>query len=155
MCAKELIVECGCSEVADLKDVYEKQIRSILEFGAAVFTANLTVADANDIERVQKTAAHIILADNYTTYKDALEVLCLETLKDRRLQICTNFALKAYNHPKFCSWFVKSDPIDHTLDRNCKPAVEETFLKPVKARTKRFRKSPIAFLTNLINVAKK
>ena len=87
------------AEVADLTDVYEKQIISILEFGAAVFTANLTVADANDIERVQKTAAHIILDDNYTTYKDALEVLCLETLKDRRQQICTNLSSEGVQSP--------------------------------------------------------
>ena len=57
----------------DLKEVYEKQVRSILEFGIPVFTAGLTVDDSNNIERVQRTAAYIILDEDYTSYGDALQ----------------------------------------------------------------------------------
>ena len=143
------------ADIFDLKDIYEKQIRSVLEFGAPVFTSGLSCEDETNIERVQKTAAHVILDKNYTGYKDALEVLDLDSLKERRLQICTTFALKAYKHPKFSSWFVKDEKNENIKERNCKPEIEVQLLKPVEFRTKRYRKSPIPFLTNLINDANK
>ena len=143
------------ADTCDLKDIFEKQIRSVLEFGTPVYTAGLTNEDKNNIERVQRTAAHVILGVNYTDYKSALDYLSLDTLEKRRIGICTNFAKKAVKHPKFSSWFVKSSQNSGIKERQCKPVVEEPYLKPVKHRTKRYRKSPIPFLTNLINNTKK
>ena len=139
------------ADIANLKDAYEKQVRSVLEFGTPVFTAGLTGDDVNDIERVQRTAATIMLGDNYTNYSDALQTLCLQPLKDRRLDTCMNFAQKAMKTDKFSNWFKKSEVRNKEKDRNCKEIEIETFLKPVKSRTKRFRKSPIPFLTKLLN----
>ena len=73
------------ADVFDLKEVYEKQVRSVLEFGTPVFTSGLTCEDENNIERVQRTAASIILGAHYTSYSEALQILCLQTLKVRRL----------------------------------------------------------------------
>ena len=97
------------ADVSSLKDVYEKQVRSVLDFGTPVFTAGLTGDDVNDIERVQRTAATIMLGDNYTNYSDALQTLCLQPLKDRRLDMCMNFAQKALKNDKFSNWFKKSE----------------------------------------------
>ena len=131
--------------------VYEKQVRSVLEFGTPVFTAGLTGDDVNDIERVQRIAATIMLGDNYTNYSDALQTLCLQPLKDRRLDMCMNFAQKALKNDKFSNWFKKSKIKNKEKDRNCKDVLIETFLKPVKSRIKRYRKSLIPFLTNLLD----
>ena len=112
---------------------------------------NITAAFPSPLFRVQRTAAHVILGENYTNYTEAMNSLSLETLEERRVGICTNFAKKAIKHPKFSTWFVKSIPNNNIRERKCKPVVEEPYLKPVVHRTKRFRKFPIPFLTNLIN----
>ena len=52
-----------------LLDVYVKQVRSILEFGAPVWNAGLTKSEICDIERVQKTFLHILLGQNYINYE--------------------------------------------------------------------------------------
>ena len=41
------------ADVFDLKDVYEKQVRSVLEFGPPVFSAGLTVDDSSTIRQQQ------------------------------------------------------------------------------------------------------
>ena len=135
----------------DLKEVYEKQIRSVLEYGTPVYTAGLRSEDISNIERVQKTAMHIILGSGYNSYNDACENLDLETLKDRRLNICKEFANKNLKHPKFSSWFKKSEEWSSLNERKCKKLPDQPLLKPVECRTRRFRKSPLPFLTNLIN----
>ena len=139
------------ADVFDLKEVYEKQVRSVLEFGTPVFTSGLTCEDENNIERVQRTVASIILGVYYTSYSEALQILCLQTLKVRRLETCTKFAKKSFYSGKFSSWFQKSELKNNENDRLCKEMPEITFLKTVKTRTKRYKKSPIPYLTNLIN----
>ena len=47
--------------VKDLKEVYILFVRSILEQSAVVWHGSLTVDNRRDLERVQKTAARIIL----------------------------------------------------------------------------------------------
>ena len=56
-----------------LVEVYLKQIRCILEFGAPAWQGALTLNDKYDIERVQRCALHIILGKDYISYKNALE----------------------------------------------------------------------------------
>ena len=135
------------ADIFDLKDVYEKQVRSVLEFGVPVFTAGLTEVECKTIERVQKTALAIILGPQYTSYPEALNILGLNTLKDRRASLCSNFAKKSLKHPKFTNWFEKN-----MEDNNVRQTrSEKTLLKPVKTRTRRFRKSPVPYLTSLVN----
>ena len=47
----------------DLIDVYLKQIRSLAEFAVPVWNSSLTGDDITSIERVQKTAFHLILGE--------------------------------------------------------------------------------------------
>ena len=48
----------------------------------AINTLHQTTSN-HKVERVQKVALKIILKENYQTYENALNVLDLETLKDR------------------------------------------------------------------------
>ena len=89
----------------DLLDVYMKQIRSVLELAVPAWHGAVTLSDQLDIERVQKSAAHIILGDRYVSYKVALKTLNLESLLTRRDKLCLNFAKKAEKHEKFSKWF--------------------------------------------------
>ena len=55
----------------ELVDMYIKQVRSILEFAAPAWNGGITLAEKTDIERVQKSALHIILGDDYLYYENA------------------------------------------------------------------------------------
>ena len=60
---------------SDLLDVYFKQIRSIVEFAAPVWNSALTGVDIAKLERIQKTALHVILSQDYSSYSSALRAL--------------------------------------------------------------------------------
>ena len=55
--------------VEDLKEIYILFIRSILEKSAPVWHSSITEDNANDLERIQKSAVKIILKDNFKGYK--------------------------------------------------------------------------------------
>ena len=128
----------------DLVDVYCKQIRSILEFSVQVWHPSLTEEDKAKIERVQKSAFHIILGQNYKSYNSALSTLKMKSLFSRREQLCKNFAQKSLKHPKFTTWFQRNKKIFPTR-------APSTKFCEVSSRTKRFERSPISFLTNILN----
>ena len=76
----------------ELVNVYILFIRSLLEQSAVVWHSSLTQENIQDLERVQKSALRVILGERYKSYKKSLDTLELETLKDRREQLCLNFA---------------------------------------------------------------
>ena len=128
----------------DLKDVYVKQIRCILEYAAPVWHSSVTVEDSVQIERVQKSAMRIILSDKYLSYKNALVHMQLETLYDRRERLCTKFAKKCFRNKKFHKWFKTEQKETITRQRYNK-------FCSVYSRTERYNKSPISYLTKLLN----
>ena len=83
----------------DLVHIYTLYVRSVLEFNCCVWHFNLTVEDQQEIERVQKIACKIILKTNYTSYSNALVTLNLQTLHDRRQELCERFAKKCVKGP--------------------------------------------------------
>ena len=96
------------------------------------------------IERVQKSALCIILGENYHSYRSALKQVKLESLYTRRNKLCKKFAQKSLKNSKFCKWFKPNDR--KTSTRLIRPKFCE-----VVSRTERFRKSPISFLTDVLN----
>ena len=68
----------------DLKLIYKLYVRSHLEHSAPVWHSGLTLENAKDLERVQKSAVRIIMGGQYESYKLALSKLDLETLESRR-----------------------------------------------------------------------
>ena len=127
----------------ELVDIYNKQCRSILEFAVPVWNGNITKNEVNDIERVQKVALHIILGNRYENYRNALEMTDLETLETRRAKLCLKFAKKAEKNDKHSKWFRKRQQTA-TRQHNSK-------YWNVLARTERLKKSPIPYLTDLLN----
>ena len=127
----------------ELMEVYITQIRCLLEFAVAVWSPGLTKAQINQIERVQKCALAVIL--DYLSYNHAIEVVGVKTRAERRQDLCLKFAEKALKHSKFSNWFAQNEPV------NIVTRSKKTTLKPVQTRTNRFTKSPIAYLTDLLN----
>ena len=75
-------------------DVYQKEIRSIVEMAVPVWHSGLTKKQSRSIERIQKISFRIILDTKYQTYNNALVLLESETLEQRRRNLCKKFALK-------------------------------------------------------------
>ena len=121
--------------IEDLKMVYFLFIRSLLEQSATVWHSSLTEENSNDLERVQKSAVRIILGDSYKGYKKSLNILQIESLKDRREQLCLNFAKKC----------IKNSKVHQMLTR--KP---DKF-RVTHANTTRFKNSAIIHMQNLLN----
>ena len=132
----------GADQVQLLK-VYNQQVRSVAEMACPVWNAGITIQEVNAIERIQKTALAIILGGSYS-YTEALAILKIDTLESRRTTLCLKFALKAVKNPKFSGWFALNDSEVNTR------SVKLPF-KKINCRTRRFRKSPIPYLTDLLN----
>ena len=130
--------------VDELKDIYIKQVRSLLELAVPAWHGAISQADKMDIERVQKAAFHIILGNEYLSYKNALHTLDLLSLDSRRDNLCLKFARKASRHPKHQNWFkVNSMKVNTRQEKSkyCK----------VVAQKNRYKTSPISYLTSLLN----
>ena len=66
----------------DLKIVYFIFVRSQLEQSSTVWHSSLTEENISDLERVQKTAAKIMLRNKYNGYKDSLKQLNMKSLEE-------------------------------------------------------------------------
>ena len=109
-----------------------------------VWNGSITVQDKMAIERIQKTALAIIRGDQYTLYFESLTYFGIDTLEVRREALCFKYALKAYKNTKFSSWFTENE-----TDVNTR--IEKLPLKTIRFRTRRYQKSPLPYLTNLLN----
>ena len=129
----------GASQV-DLLDVYFKQVRSILELAVPAWNSGLTLCETMDIERVQRAALYIILGSGFTTYGAAMKQFDMDTLQFRREILCKKFSF----NPKHEKWFIPNTRT--TVTRQ-----EQPRFCPVISKTKRFEKSPLSYLTSLLN----
>ena len=119
--------------------IYYRHIRSILEFGVPAWNGALTIKEGLKLERVQKVALRLIFGFGLS-YRKILEKNNLERLADRRERLCLNFAKKATKHVKFKGWFKQSSG---TIGK-------ASYCETV-ARRKKLLKSPIPYLTRLLN----
>ena len=125
-----------------LIDLFNKQIRSVLEYALPAWGPGLTSEDQADIERVQKSAIAIIFG-NADSYNNLLKKNKIDTLAHRRNDLIKRFAKKSSKHNTFNSWF-KEHP------HNVKTRNLDKFLA-VPTRHKRFQDSPIPTMTKMLN----
>ena len=125
-------------------DVYSKLIRCILKLAVPAWQGSITQSEKQDIERIQKSACHIILGQSYNSYNSALKTLNLETLESRRIRLTLKFALKCEKLDKFKSWFKPAT-------KNVNTRAQANKYCDVIANHSRFSKSPISFITKLLN----
>ena len=123
-------------------DVYTKEVRSILEMAVPVWNSGLTKQQITDIERVQKVAMKIILRDKYTSYQLACKQFLTQTLENRRTKLCLKFGTKN----------LKSENCLFTkLTRNVNTRQKGNLVSEYKCRTRKFQRSSLPYLANLIN----
>ena len=140
----------GATE-SELLDVYEKQVRSVLELAVPAWQSALTQTESNQIERVQKTAFYIILGEKYENYENALYILKKEGLNMRRIKLCEKFAKKCLKNPKYNNWFIPNERVPPNIRTRGNQKKTAYKFKEVQARTDRYTKSPIPYLTRLLN----
>ena len=130
--------------VSEMVNIYILYIRSILETSAVVWHSSITQAETSEIERVQKVALRIILGGEYEDYKKALNISGLQTLSDRRIALCKQFAKNCTKSSKMSHIFPLNQ---HTVNtRN----PEKYFVSP--ASTGRLANSAIPYMQRLLNV---
>ena len=122
-------------------DVYQKEIRSIVEMAVPVWHSGLTKKQSRSIERIQKISFRIILDTKYQTYNNALVLLESETLEQRRRNLCKKFALK--NLKSEYSFFT---PHTQTIHTRSKKKVKE-----FNCNSATYSKSSLPFLAKLVN----
>ena len=80
----------GCPS-KELITVLREQIISICEVRVAWWGAMITKHESNTLERILKTGLHIIFQENYSSFKNALRLADMKSLKERRLIHITIF----------------------------------------------------------------
>ena len=124
-----------------LLDLYIKQIRSILEYAALVWQPGLYKMNVEELERVQKSAFAIIYGRQ--PYESVLKRNNINTLDQRREDLCHKFAIKSSRHPQYSKWF---NPKSKNINTRCKKPFYD-----VPFKTNRWKNSPIPYMTNLLN----
>ena len=133
------------SKWADLKQIYISYIRSHLEQSCTIWHSSLTDDNANDLERVQKCALKIILKENYKNYQQALNLIELESLENRREFLCLKFAKKSLKNKKMKSVFIPNIKSHEMNTRN------QLNFNINNANTTRLQNSPIIYMQRLLN----
>ena len=136
------------ADIIEMLDVYEKQVRPVLEMAVPVWQPALTQQESTQIERVQRCAFYIMLGKNYKSYEEALNILVSRTLEERRIKLCENFAKKSLKHEKFKNWFSHNEKESKI---NTRKKEKRNEFNPVRTRTDRYRKSPLPYLTDILN----
>ena len=128
----------------DLVQIYCLYIRSVLEYNSSVWFSSITQEENNDLERVQKCAAKIILKGEYTDYPTALIRLNIQSLSDRRQILAKRFATKCTKNEQFKNLFPLNNKQHVNLRNPEKYSVKFS-------RTLRLCKSSIPTMQRLLN----
>ena len=129
----------------ELRKIYLVFIRSILEQSAVVWHSSLTGKNRLALERVQKSAVRVILGHKFTSYKDGLQKLNLQSLNMRRKDLCFRFAKNCLKNDKVKNMFPKNLSKHKMIKRKTKK------FRTVLARTRRYQKSAIPYMLKLLN----
>ena len=127
--------------IASLKDIYTKFVRSKLETSSSVWHSSLTEKQNYSIERLQRSAFKVILRNKYISYENACELLNMDTLYDRREAKCLKFA-------KGC---LTDKHMKNMFPLNMKRRNHEKF-QVNHARTSRYKDSTIIYMQKLLNM---
>ena len=138
------LASLGCSR-DDLVTSYIRLIRSVCEFAVPYWGPMISKEETRRLERIQRTAVHVIMGENFTNYSEAIKECNLERLDKRRNDLIERFAVNTADNPKFKHWFKENSPSKKN-NRN-----RMSKLKPVTTRTEKYKKSAIPRMTEILN----
>ena len=129
----------------DLKTIYTAFILPKLTYASPAWSSSLNVTQQRQLERVQKRACRTILGTAYISYQDALTTLNLPSLTDRHHETLRTFGADLLHHPRHRHLLPPPAP------RPPRAVRHHNILKPIRARTDRYKKSPIPSIVNILN----
>ena len=136
------------SEITKSKEdrlhIYKTYIRSVLEQSCVVWNASISKQNERELERVQKVSVKLILG-KYESYTEALKILKIETLKERRQELCDRFAENCAKNPRTSHMFKRN-----TKSHNMNLRNSEKY-QIINARTVRLKKSAIPSMSEHLN----
>ena len=133
------------SNINDLKRIYMMQVRSKLEQSAVLWHFGLSQKNRNDLERVQKCALRVILGKRYTSYREALSKLDIESLDARRKSLCLKFAKNCLKVDKLKKMFPKSSTKHNMSKRSFE------LYKVNRTLTERYLNSAVPQMQRMLN----
>ncbi len=118
---------------------------------SSLSSSGLSIAQSESIELIQWRAVQTISSQRIKMdspdYDVTLQILNLARLDKRRKELAFSFAMSLYNSPVFRNWLPPFNSGNSRLRKH-------NLLVPVKARTVKYKKSPIPYFTDLINERK-
>merc|ERR1712073_35983 len=114
-------------------------------YASSVWNSGLSKKNVNDIERIQRGVAKIILKERYSTYSKALKDLRIDSLERRREKLSLRLAKKCSNNEKKRHLFPLNKS-KHSMKKR-----KQLKYKVNNARTERYKRSPIVYMQNLLN----
>ena len=133
------------TSVEDKRTIYILYVRSILEQSSVVWHSSLTKENSEDLERVQRAALRIILGKDFKNYDDALIKADLDSLENRREDLCQKFAEKCLKNEK------TKDLFPNREKAHCMKTREEEQFSVNFANTGRLMKSAIPHMQRILN----
>jgi hypothetical protein len=132
--------------VPDLLTIYRGYVRPLLEYAVPSWNAGLNSNHVIKLERIQRRALRIILGARYEDYDQALEECNLDSLHDRRVNICEKFANSLRESPTFNSWLPRQrkEEVQYRLRNG------DQFKVP-KCNTQRYKQSAIPYFISILN----
>ena len=116
-----------------------------MNFLQHVWHSSLTLADRQDLERIQKAALKIILGKDYNGYEKSLEVLNMESLNQRRESMALKFVKNSLKNHNFSKLFPLKKSNHGMSVRN-----GERYHVNI-GKTERYKDSAVPFLQRLLN----
>ena len=104
-----------------------------------VWHSSLTLGEEKELERVQKVALRLILGNDYQDYDQARSITAIQTLNERRKQLCLKFAKKSVKNGSLKDLFQPNTDSHHEK-------FHVTF-----AKTDRLKNSAVPFMQRLLN----
>ena len=129
---------------AQLIDTLEKQLLPVLCLGASAWYCLLTQAEKTNIDRVGKVGMKIIFGEQYSVFENFIQLTDISRPTDTLAKMTKQLAAKIADHEKFSKWF---QPL---TTQTCTRSKKTRYI-PIHTRTERFDKSPIPYLTKILN----
>ena len=136
---------CGLSN-EELLLVYKSAIRPVAEYVAVVWHPMMTEDQSNELEKQQIHALKNIYGCDISANK-LRKKAAVETLKQRREAACLKFAKKAFENPRFRSWF----PLRSETQYGRRKDVTYNKLLEYQCHTERCYNSPLFYYRRILN----
>ena len=112
----------------------------MVEYATTVWHGCLTEEQSKKLESILKSVCRIILGAKYNSYTDSLDLTGLQTLSNRRIQLCTKFAVDCTRSDRYSEWFPLNNKTHGMTLR-----WSRTY-QTLRSRTLRYGKSPLPYL---------